>query len=203
LPFLPEADPANSLLVHCSAPWRMAHGHAAWALLHFPSEPITLNMLQVESMQVRQMNNAISAVLNRLDIHRPGGKDVSWHEALDFLLVRIQQSISINPSFTSNWTDLSGPRIYVLSPARDSFSRSWMSVTPPRPQAHLGILGSPKIDLRVLPLFDAVVKADFPRTKISMSRTTLLCGRTRIVMRKMVPCQLRQFSRWDGHLYAK
>jgi hypothetical protein len=71
-----------------------------------------------------------------------------------------------------------------------------MSVTPPRPQAHLGILGSSKIDLRVLPLFDAVVKADFPRTKISMSRTTLLCGRTRIVMTKMVPCQLRQFSRW-------
>lgn len=141
LPFLPEADPANSLLVHCSAPWRMAH--AAWALLHCPSEPITLNTLQVESMQVWQMNNAFSAVLNRLDIHRPGGKDVSWHEALGFLLVRIQQLISINPSFTSNWTDLSGPRIYVLSPARDSFSRSWMSVTPP-PRRIWGYWGLPR-----------------------------------------------------------
>jgi hypothetical protein len=33
--------------------------------------------------------------------------------------------------------------------------------------------GSSRMDLRVLPLFDAVVKAGFPRTKTSMSRTTL------------------------------
>jgi hypothetical protein len=63
----------------------MGLGHAERAFLHRPGELITLNAPQVESMQVRQMNNAVDAVLDRLGIYRPGG-DVSGHEALDLLL---------------------------------------------------------------------------------------------------------------------
>jgi len=60
--------------------------HAALALLFRPSEPITLNTLQVKSMQVRQMKNVVSTILDRLSIHRPGGEDVSGHEAYNLLL---------------------------------------------------------------------------------------------------------------------
>jgi hypothetical protein len=42
-------------------PWRMGLGHAERAFLHRPGEPITLNAPQVESMQVRQMNNVVDA----------------------------------------------------------------------------------------------------------------------------------------------
>ena len=51
---------------HTSSPWRIGLGHAACALLHRPSEPITLNLPQVESMQIRQMNNVVGAILNCL-----------------------------------------------------------------------------------------------------------------------------------------
>src|SRR5438105_3918462 len=36
-------------------------------------------------MQVQQMNNVADAILDRLGIYRPGGEDVSGHEALDLL----------------------------------------------------------------------------------------------------------------------
>jgi hypothetical protein len=39
-------------------------GQAASAFLHCLVEPITLNAPQVESMQVRQMNNVVDAVLD-------------------------------------------------------------------------------------------------------------------------------------------
>jgi hypothetical protein len=64
----------------------MGLGHAERAFLHRPGEPITLNAPKVESMQVRQMNNVVDAVLNRLGIHRPGSEDVSGYEALNLLL---------------------------------------------------------------------------------------------------------------------
>jgi hypothetical protein len=64
----------------------MGLGHAERALLHRPGEPITINAPQVESMQVRQMNNVVDAILDRLGIYRPGGEDVSGHKALDLLL---------------------------------------------------------------------------------------------------------------------
>jgi hypothetical protein len=37
-------------------------------------------------MQVRQMNDIVDAVLDHLGIYRPGGEDVSGHEALHLLL---------------------------------------------------------------------------------------------------------------------
>ena len=64
----------------------MGLGRAERAFLHRPGESITLDAPQVEIMQVRQINNVVDAVLNRLDIYRPDGEDVSGHEALDILL---------------------------------------------------------------------------------------------------------------------
>jgi hypothetical protein len=60
--------------------------HAALALLFHSSKPVTLNTLQVESMQVRQINNVVGTILDNLGIYWPEGEDVSGHKAYDLLL---------------------------------------------------------------------------------------------------------------------
>jgi hypothetical protein len=84
--------------------------HAALALLHRSSEPITLGTLQVESMQVRQMNNVVGTILDRLGIHRPGSEDVSGH-------AQIPRNEERGGGKTTAGIDLGGP---LLVPCRDS-----------------------------------------------------------------------------------
>src|SRR4051812_34125898 len=66
--------------------WRMGGKHTALALLHRLVEPITLDTLQVESMQGWYVDNVVGAVLYRFRVHRPSGEDTSGHGVCDVLL---------------------------------------------------------------------------------------------------------------------